>query len=179
MKFKDQCRWLREKKGLTVVELSHRAKVAKSTISKIENDKAKPTLDIAQRIAHALGTTLAQMLFMQSNPAIIQTPSDKQPIWLSAEGNERRAIAPLFNHCQFKWLHIRMAPSSWLNELTYLTKQTEKCYYVTKGQILIKIGYHKYYLSRGDSLYCEATMAHKVYNTSAQISEYFVVSYMK
>lgn len=57
---------IRQSQGMTVRNLSDKAKVAKSYISELENDKENkknPTKDIMDRIALALGVTVPEIFY--------------------------------------------------------------------------------------------------------------------
>ncbi|QSP94007.1 helix-turn-helix transcriptional regulator [Marinobacter salinisoli] len=57
----DSIRELRKIDGLTQTELAKRAKLSKTTISKIENDDDSVTIGLFRRALHALGYSLAAM----------------------------------------------------------------------------------------------------------------------
>ncbi|CAO3358856.1 Predicted transcriptional regulator [Azospirillum melinis] len=52
---------IRQQKELTIQAVAEKAGIAKSTISKIENDQLSPTFDVLQRLAVGLGIDLAQL----------------------------------------------------------------------------------------------------------------------
>ncbi|MDB2091419.1 MULTISPECIES: helix-turn-helix domain-containing protein [Clostridium] len=57
---------IRQSQGMTVRNLSDKAKVATSYISELENDKENkknPTKDIMDRIALALGVTVPEIFY--------------------------------------------------------------------------------------------------------------------
>ncbi|MFR0019855.1 MAG: helix-turn-helix domain-containing protein [Paraclostridium sp.] len=57
---------MRQSQGMTVRNLSDKAKVATSYISELENDKENkknPTKDIMDRIALALGVTVPEIFY--------------------------------------------------------------------------------------------------------------------
>ena len=54
---------LREGKGLTQVDLAHKAKVERTYIVKLESgDKKNPSLDILKKLAKALGVPVTELL---------------------------------------------------------------------------------------------------------------------
>ncbi|HEY2767707.1 MAG TPA: helix-turn-helix transcriptional regulator [Solirubrobacteraceae bacterium] len=52
-------RRLREDRGITQEDLAHEAGITTGTLSKIERCLANPSWTTVERIAHALGTTVA------------------------------------------------------------------------------------------------------------------------
>lgn len=53
---------VRLEKGLTQEELAFRSGCSRITIWSVENGKSQPRVDIAKRIADALGVTLDQLM---------------------------------------------------------------------------------------------------------------------
>lgn len=55
----------REKSGKTQAQVANEAKISQAQYQNIEYDKSKPRVDVAIRIAKALGTTV-ESLFQES-----------------------------------------------------------------------------------------------------------------
>ncbi len=55
-------RKIRKRLGLTQYQLADMVRADVSTINKIENNKARPSLDMLDKIAAALGVSLAELL---------------------------------------------------------------------------------------------------------------------
>lgn len=53
---------LRARAGLTQPELGERASMAAAEVSRIENGRRTPTLETAERLAHALGVSLEELI---------------------------------------------------------------------------------------------------------------------
>lgn len=60
--FAARLREVRQAKGMTQAELARQAHVALSHLSKLENAEAAPGLDLLDRLARALGTTVTGLL---------------------------------------------------------------------------------------------------------------------
>ena len=168
---------LRKKIGYTMQELADRASVSKSTICKIERGDVQPTLDVAARIALALGTNLSTMLHAKTSTEVIHLPKDKQPVWEDPKSHlVRRVISPVFLHSNFEWLQIKLAPNSSTGRLPAQNKGSEKCIHVLKGKIKVKVGLQEYSLDTGDSLYFEATASHENINPYDEEAQCFVIT---
>lgn len=55
-------RLLREQRGLSVAELARRADILRPNLSRLESGKHMPSLDTLERVAAALGTTVAEVV---------------------------------------------------------------------------------------------------------------------
>jgi transcriptional regulator with XRE-family HTH domain len=60
--FAIRLRETRQAQGLTQADLARKAHVALSHLSKLENGEAAPGLDLLDRLARALGTTVTRLL---------------------------------------------------------------------------------------------------------------------
>jgi transcriptional regulator with XRE-family HTH domain len=61
---------LREQRGWDQEEMAHRARLAGSTVSKIECGRHKPRLDTLEAMAEALGVSVAELLAARLQPAV-------------------------------------------------------------------------------------------------------------
>lgn len=69
MALSDKLRELRDDKGLSLDDVAKKAKISKTYLWELERDtlgSKKPSADVLLRIANALGTTLAQLLSLQT-----------------------------------------------------------------------------------------------------------------
>jgi len=56
----------RQKANMSQVELAKRAQISRPHLSNIENGEAQPTIDVALRIADALGVPVSSIFFKKS-----------------------------------------------------------------------------------------------------------------
>lgn len=52
---------MRKKKGLTLIELAKRAKMGKTTVNDIENEKLSPTIMQLEKLAIALNSRITEL----------------------------------------------------------------------------------------------------------------------
>lgn len=58
----ENIRRFRQEQKLTQTELAHNAGIGQSTLHYIEEGKRRPRIDIAQKIAQALGVTVEELI---------------------------------------------------------------------------------------------------------------------
>lgn len=76
MALSDRVRQRREEKRIPAVELARRAEISKGYLSEIESGRApRPSGAVLYRIATALGTTVADLLEQEVQPATRDVPS--------------------------------------------------------------------------------------------------------
>lgn len=68
MNIGERMKQIREEKGLTQNEVAQRAGVTAASLSRWENEEREPTFQNVQRIAQALGVTMAEMVKEPEKP---------------------------------------------------------------------------------------------------------------
>lgn len=89
---------LRERRGLSLTALSERSGVSRSNISLIERGESSATATVLDKLAGALGVTLASLFEAGQDepapPSPLQRAAD-QPVWTDpASGYVRRQLSP-------------------------------------------------------------------------------------
>ncbi len=75
MPLSDRIRQRREEKRISAIELARRAEISKGYVSEIESGRApRPSGAVLYRIATALGTTVADLLEQEVQPAARSVP---------------------------------------------------------------------------------------------------------
>lgn len=92
-----RARELRERRGLSQLEVAAAAGITRQSLSSIEAERSRPTVDVALRIARALDATVEE-LFSSEQPAPIATESAERLT------NERVAVA----NVNGRWLSYRL-----------------------------------------------------------------------
>src|SRR3989338_6276016 len=174
--FAERLKKLRTESGFTMDALAKAANVSKSMICKIEKDEAQPTIDVAARLAKALGKTLSEMLHVTQPTQVVLLSKDEQALWEDAQSIKRRNISPVFEGLKIEWLQVELPPhTSILKCLPTAAQNIEKYILVTKGTLEVKINQQSYLLKKGDSLYFEASCEHEFNNLGKDSVEYYIV----
>jgi transcriptional regulator with XRE-family HTH domain len=174
--FAERLKDLRTEKDLSMQALAELAHVSKSMICKIERDEVQPTLDVAAKLAHALGKTLSEMLHATQPVQVVYLPKDEQATWEDSRHVKRRNISPVFEGLKLEWIHVEFPPgASIVKTPSDYTAGEEKYILVIKGALEVKINEQIYRLKKGDSLYFDAKCTHTFTNPGKDSSEYFAV----
>ena len=174
--FAERLKKLRTESGFTMDALAKAANVSKSMICKIEKDEAQPTIDVAARLAKALGKTLSEMLHVTQPTQVVLLSKEEQALWEDAEHIKRRNISPVFEGLKIEWLQVELPPrTSLMKCLPTISQGSEKYILVTKGTLEITINQKLYLLKKGDSLYFDAFCEHGFNNPGKESVEYYVV----
>ncbi len=165
-------RQMRQQKGWTLDEMSARSGLAKSTLSKIENDKLSPSFEVIQKLTTGLDIDVPQ-LFVESD---YHEAGGRRSINLAGEGKSHPT--PTYEHelLNTDLTSKRMVPfkttvkaRSFEEFGDWVRHAGEEFLYVLSGELLF---YSEYYepvtLSEGDSIYYDCGMGHALLSSSAE-----------
>lgn len=175
--FAERLKKLRLDSGLTMQALADQANVSKSMICKIEKDEVQPTIDVAGKLAKALGKTLSEMLHATHASQVVFLSKEEQAIWEDAQKIKRRNISPVFEGLKTEWLQVELPPNT--NIIKGYTGIPpvggEKYVLVIKGTLEIKINSKIYKMKKGDSIYFDSSYPHEFLNSGKDLAEFYIV----
>jgi transcriptional regulator with XRE-family HTH domain len=165
----DRIKVLRISQKRTMQEIAAACDLSKSMISKIENNKAVPSVAALVKIATALGTNISSLLegdeFMnaivttQRKAMDNLTPTEKgYAIYPYASGYHEKKMQPFL----FVAKKGEVVPHS-------LSHQGEEFIYIVKGQMKMRVGEAEYHLKTGDSLYFNSVQKHGIMPVSEEV----------
>ena len=174
--FAESLKKLRQEYNMSMQELADKAAISKSMVCKVERDEAQPTLDVAARIATALGKPLSEMLHAPQSTQVVFLPKNEQALWEDASHIKRRNISPIFEGLKIEWLHVELPANTTMPKCTALNTQgAEKYILMIKGTLEIQISNQIFRLKKGDSIYFNASAPHEVFNRGKEPIEYYIV----
>ena len=168
----------REEAGLTLEQLSTRSSVSRAMLSKVERGEKSPTIGVASRIAHALGTPLSDLIgapAAASGVAVAMRKNDR-PVFRDPEtGFERHMVsaAPGAGGAEMIVHYLPAQVSTGL--LPAYPPGTEKQLVVLEGTLTVAIGGISETLNTGDSLFFQADADHGFANRTNAPCEYIMV----
>lgn len=166
MKFGKRLKALRKERKMTLAELSRKSGVQIATLSRMESNIMTGTLDSHVRICKALGISLAdfyaEIESASKTASVARVKKEAEPplrtrkstLEMLTTGASRKKMMPLL-------LKIRKGGK------THSEKNkvgTEQFVYVFGGKVIAKVGKEIYKLSKGDSMYFDASLPHALYN---------------
>ena len=173
--FAVQLKNLRIEQNLSMQDLADLAKVSKSMISKIEAGNVQPTLDIATRLAQALGKSLSSILETMPKNPVIKLAAGEHPVWEDPQTHSlRKVLSPAFPDVELEWLEITLPAKTELH-LSGLKKGSEKYILMIEGGLTIQVGEHILSLSAQDSGYLNAHLPHNFINSTAHQARYYLI----
>lgn len=168
-------RQMRQQKGWTLDEMSARSGLAKSTLSKIENDKLSPSFEVIQKLTTGLDIDVPQ-LFVESSH---HEAGGRRSITLAGAGKPHPT--PTYEHelLNTDLTSKRMVPFKTVVKARsfdeygdWVRHAGEEFLYVLSGSLVF---YSEYYepvmLDAGDSIYYDCGMGHALITTSEEDAE--------
>ncbi|MGH7076322.1 MAG: helix-turn-helix domain-containing protein [Stellaceae bacterium] len=162
--FGERVRKLRSERNLTGSQLSERAKISPSTLSKIENNRLSPTYDTIMRLARGLGVNV-ELLFSDSLP---KEPIGRRSVTRSGQGSLHSAQAytyeMLCSDISNKKLipivgHIKAHSRQEFGDL--IAHEGEELIYILSGRVeLHSEFYEPLVLEVGDCVFFDSRMGH-------------------
>lgn len=163
---------IRIQKGWTLEEVSNRTGIARSTLSKIENDQVSPSFTIVQKLIQGLGMDMPQLFVEASTNSIV----GRRDITRNNEGvphptatYEHELLNSSISRKKMVPFKTRVCARSFEEFKEWVRHDGEEFLLVLNGSIKF---YSEFYepveLNEGDSVYYDATMGHVLISLSEE-----------
>jgi transcriptional regulator with XRE-family HTH domain len=167
-----QLKAIRTNNKLTLEEASKRTGLARSTLSKIENEQISPTFTVMQKLATGLNIELPQLF---TKPKARQA-TGRRDITLKSTGKshvtstyEHELLATQFRNKKMMPYKSRVYARSFEDFGEWVRHEGEEFLLVLEGEVqLLTEFYEPMTLSKGDNVYYDATMGHLVISVSEE-----------
>ncbi|MHC5538347.1 helix-turn-helix domain-containing protein [Singulisphaera rosea] len=177
----DRVRELRAGLALSLEGLSERSGVSRSMLSLIERGESSPTAVVLEKVASALGVTLA--LFFDrgaESTGDVSCPlvrREDQPVWQDPEsGYVRRNVSPPGIPQPMRIVEVRFPPGGRVAfETSVRDRRVFQQVWLLDGTIEVTIGEERHQLRPGDCLAMELDRPTMFFNPSRKAARYAVV----
>ncbi len=168
----ERVREIRRARNWTLEEASRRAGLARSTLSKIENEQMSPTFDAVQKLAKGLGIDVPQLFTPPKSDKVM----GRRSITRAGEGEPHPTATYEHEMLATEIARKKMLPykaviraRSFEEFGQWVRHDGEEFLYVLDGAVrLLTELYAPVDLSAGDSAYYDASMGHCVISTSSR-----------
>ncbi|MGC9418230.1 MAG: helix-turn-helix domain-containing protein [Rhodovulum sp.] len=165
-------RELRTARGWTLEQAAQRAGLARSTLSKIENDQMSPTYDALKKLATGLGVSVPQLFTPMRGPRA----GGRMAVTRTGEGAahatatyEHELVAGALTRKRMLPYRTRVRARDVDEFDGWVRHEGEEFLYVLTGVIRLYTElYAPVELRRGDSAYYDASMGHNVVSVSQE-----------
>ncbi|HNV86245.1 MAG TPA: XRE family transcriptional regulator [Candidatus Omnitrophota bacterium] len=170
MEIGKRIREVRKAKKITLVELAANTGVAQATLSRIETGIMTGTVDSHQRIAKALGLSLAELyagIDERLQTVAHQSKSERNSVSLHGGKIRREVLTQQAGKKKITPFLLTLEAGS-ETEIEKLEAGIEKFFYVLEGEITARIEKKDFTLKEGETLYFEGSLPHQFANTSGR-----------
>lgn len=159
-------------KGLRLADLAKRAECSESLLSKIENNKATPSLSLLHRLGQALGTNVAWFLTSDREEATIIVRKDERLVvefnLREIEGTTVERLAPHFDGQLLQALLFVVQPRG--HSINDIQHEGEEFGYILDGEVELTVDGETYLLQAGDTFHFRSERPHGYRNPGKDVA---------
>lgn len=175
---------LRQENNLTIEELANRTGISTDKMAEIESGAITPSLGVLIKISRALGSRLGTLLDGQENFGAVVTRARKAVESLSFTGTDSEqqqhlnffSLAQGKNDRHMEPLIVEVHTTEQKKDF-HSEHEGEEFLFVLDGSIKVTYGEEIHLLERGDSIYFDSIVPHKIENAAPQISKILAIVY--
>ena len=169
---------LRKARDMTLVGLSEKSGVQIATLSRMENNKMTGTLESHMNIAQALGIDVTQLysdIIRVESKVDLQKATSSSDVFVHSEKSSYEILTAKVLSKKMMPVLLTVEPGgSTAPEENKLG--TEKFAYVLEGKVDVKISNDSYSLSKGTTLYFDASIKHYFINSAKTTVKLLIVT---
>ncbi|MFA0506353.1 helix-turn-helix domain-containing protein [Vibrio sp. 10N.222.54.B12] len=163
---------IRSKLGITLEEASQRTGLARSTLSKIENEQISPTFQAMQKLAMGLQIDMPQLF----EPPRKKVATGRRDLTKAGQGKphptptyEHELLATELSNKKMMPFKSRVRARTFEEYNDWVRHDGEEFLMIISGDVMF---YSEFYepvpMSEGDSMYYDANMGHMLISTSTE-----------
>lgn len=167
-------RAVREGRGWSVDQLAKQSGVSRSMLYGVERGQKAPTVLTLDRIATALGTSIARLVERERDDRVILLPSDEQAVVRDPSGWERRILSPTLPGVEFEFMRTTLGPRVDAGTFDPHAPGSREYVAVESGVLDLTLDGVLYQLGRGDAIYYAGDCHHRFRNSLARPCAYYL-----
>jgi transcriptional regulator with XRE-family HTH domain len=162
-------REIRQRRGLVLREVADRAQISESFLSQVERGRAGASIVSLQRIAAALGLSIAELFETGPPQSRVVRRQDLPSLVLGTLGKKFNLTPDRFKN--FEVFVGEMPPGGTTGEEQYVHGQSEELLVVLAGEVMLQLGDDKHRLQAGDSIDYFSSTPHRLVNCGQRWAE--------
>jgi transcriptional regulator with XRE-family HTH domain len=176
-----QVRAERRRRGLTLDRLSAASGVSRSMLSEVERGTRVPTVLVLDRIATALGTTIARLL----RPPAGSTPRSavlrhaEQDVARDPSGWERRVLSPVLPGVEFEFMRTTIGPGVDAGVFDPHGPGSREYLAVEQGTLRLTLDGEPHRIEAGDSAFYPGDQPHAFANPGDVPCVYYLAMHLE
>lgn len=165
----------RRAQGLALEQLAELSGVSRSMLSDVERGAKTPTVLVLDRLATALGTSIARLLDEPAGDALVLLRNAQQRVVRDPAGWERRILSPVLPGVAFEFMRTVLGPGVGAGEFSPHQSGSREYVAIEYGRLMLTIDGHVSTLDGGDSVYFPGDCRHGFANNGDVDCVYYLV----
>jgi transcriptional regulator with XRE-family HTH domain len=165
----------RRAQGLALAQLAELSGVSKSMVSEVERGTKTPTVLVLDRLATALGTSIARLLDEPGGNALVVLRSGQHRVVRDPAGWERRILSPVLPGVEFEFMRTVLGPGVDAGEFSPHQPGSREYVAVESGRLTLTIDGQERTVQAGDSAYFPGDCRHAFANGGDVECVYYLV----
>jgi transcriptional regulator with XRE-family HTH domain len=166
-------RAIRNRKKITIAQMSEGTGLSKGFISNMENNNTSPSISTLQTVAHFLGIPLPYLLLEKDQRIRIVRKDERQ---YTTHNKENLKVEHLTSKGGLRMLRVEFPPGAATGEGPH-AHEGEESHLVVQGKILAEQGEDSIVLEEGDSFSWNASVPHFVKNIGDELAVVLIAIY--
>jgi transcriptional regulator with XRE-family HTH domain len=161
---------LRRYRRATLREIAQRSGLSESFLSQVERGRSSASIASLQRIAEALGVSMADLFEPDALPGPRVLRRDERPALSFGVLGRKLLLTPgPLHHLEVFAGELEVGGST--GEEAYAHGDSEELFVVQSGTVELELGGKHFELERGDSIVYRSSMPHRVSNVGKELAE--------
>jgi transcriptional regulator with XRE-family HTH domain len=148
--------------------------VSRSMVSEVERGSKTPSVLVLDRLATALGSSIARLLDEPVRPGVVVLPSDRQHVMRDLSGWERRILSPVLPGVEFEFMRTTLEPGVDAGEFSPHPPGSHEYVAVEAGCLRLTVDGEAHRLVAADAAYFPGDRRHAFANDSADACVYYL-----
>ncbi|MCA2184747.1 helix-turn-helix domain-containing protein [Nonomuraea cavernae] len=164
----------RRARGMALERLAEVSGVSRSMVSEVERGTKTPSVLVLDRLATALGTSIARLLDEPVRPEVTILPRERQHVVRDPSGWERRVLSPVLPDVEFEFMRTTLEPGVDAGAFAPHPPGSHEYVAVESGRLRLTVGGVPHLLAAGDSAYFPGDRWHAFANDAADVCAYYL-----
>jgi transcriptional regulator with XRE-family HTH domain len=164
----------RRARGVSLERLAELSGVSRSMVSEVERGAKTPSVLVLDRLATALGTSIARLLDEPVRPDVVVIASDRQQVVRDPAGWERRILSPVLPDIEFEFMRTILEPGVDAGEFSPHAPGSHEYVAVERGCLRLVVDGVTHRLQAGDAAYFPGNRRHAFANDSTDACVYYL-----
>lgn len=164
----------REQREMSLEALSRLCNVSRSMLSAVERGEKVPTVLVLDRIATALGTSIARLVGEERRGRLVMLRHSEQHVARDAKGWERRILSPVLPGVEFEFMRTTLNAGVDAGVFDPHAPGSREYVAVESGTLCLTIDDVAHVLKAGDSVYYDGDCQHGFANRSRTRCVYYL-----